>query len=351
VQALLNAWLEALQPIPDLGPETWRFGWPMMDPRAEPRGAEEVRSFHHLAELLREMAEALTRSRRTPVDATKLVSMALEALRQQLIPLQAGAHVVAAPLAAWLEAQTRPTLGPGRETQRRLGRVARAAQTHLDATSALAALHIQIVDRALLESSAQLGQEDGVILESVTALHAWLCAGLDAVYRRSAASDEHVEAFAAFVNSGVRFCAAVRDRQADAWERWGMPPMVRAGTAIKSGEACSTTDLKPAHVRQGEATDTAGEAADTDAAKRTPHGLSVRHPPPPRATGARLRAARAAQPARAASHDLSAASSVLGATAAAANPRIRSQANSTKSRQSSLKPEFDISLFAGVGDI
>lgn len=367
-QTLLNTWLAGLQPTPDLRAELWRFGAPAMGSTEDPGRAEEIPGFRHLADLLREMAEALTRARRSPVDADELLRMALEVLRQQLIPLQAAAREAAAPVLAWLDAQARPTLGPGREAQRRLGQVARAARAHLDATSALAALHMEIVDRALGECGAQLGRTDGMVLDSLTSLHAWLCASLDETYRRSALTDVHIERFAEYFNSGVRLRVAAQQWQADAWDRWGMqPPFV---TPAATPEVPIARDSAPAPIATDDMKPSPASTtvADTPGPIRTQRDETARRSSSDRSKGTRkvvqtreIKTMPGAQKSEAtASHARTVprpaprvakpapGSKPVPAAEIAAKGSRRATASQTS--KPAVKPEFDISLFAQAGE-
>lgn len=212
---LVRAWLSALNPPSDL----WKV-FPGFDPLPGMAGANDGTNdslgdsahLQQFAEVLRVFAEWYGAKRKQPLEMSAAIVALLSNLQAQLRALHAVTREDIVPLMTWLEAQTHPILGPGREAHRRWAAVARAGIAQARALQALQASHMEILDEALTRCSDRLGSDQEPALTSVRGLYDFWVRCADSTYREFAFATTYATQFAAVVDSGSGM------RQA--WRRW-----------------------------------------------------------------------------------------------------------------------------------
>ncbi|MBM4227461.1 MAG: hypothetical protein FJ164_06910 [Gammaproteobacteria bacterium] len=203
-QRLLGAWLRAM------GPGADAFAASGLPPQGA--ASDPTASFQDLAELLCGVAESAQAASSEPVSMTKMCLALIEWLETQLAGLRATVLPALAPWLAWLDTQTHPVLGIGREHHARWAALARAGLAHGKALQHLHGLHLEVLQTALGRCREGLLREDEVIITSLHGLSGWWAETVDTAYRERALEADYARAFGGWVNSA----SALRQ----AWSHW-----------------------------------------------------------------------------------------------------------------------------------
>lgn len=172
------------------------FGFPPLGSHAD-----RTAPFQDFAQLLTLLAEAQGRDLQDTDTVTDACMLLIEWLQAQVAGLQSSVLPALDPYLDWLETQTQPVLGIGRETHARWSALARAGIAHGKALRALHALHLEVLQTALGRCRDALGQDDGEVIDSLYGLSGWWAGIVDDTYRERALEADYARSFADWVNS------------------------------------------------------------------------------------------------------------------------------------------------------
>lgn len=205
---LLRGWLGVLAPPSGLAQVFGDLGVP-----SAPTGdASETPHFRQFAAALREFAEWYGETDTARLDMTGIVALWLGGIRAQVGALAATLAAEGDVLGAWLEAQSRPILGPAREAHARWAAVARAGAAQLRAQRTLQRMHLEALEGALDLCLTRLGDSSLPKIGNVRALFKEWSECVDATYRARALTPDYAQAFGECINAGSALAVA--------WQNW-----------------------------------------------------------------------------------------------------------------------------------
>lgn len=240
---LLRAWLSALSPPSELLKVFPGFvPLPGMGGATDSGndGLGEGAHLQQFAEVLRVFAETYGAKRNQRIDMSNTILALLSNLQVHLKILGVMTRENWVPPIAWLEAQTHPILGPGREAHRRWAALARAGIAHARALQTLRVSHLEILDEALTRCGSQLGRDEEPALTSVRGVYDFWVRCADATYRQFAFTEVYATRFAAVVDSGSALRQAWLRWQAGNFEGFNFAPGETAPRAVARQEVITT---------------------------------------------------------------------------------------------------------------
>ncbi|MEN9727005.1 MAG: Poly(R)-hydroxyalkanoic acid synthase subunit synth [Pseudomonadota bacterium] len=172
------------------------FGLPPQGAARDPTAA-----FQDLAELLDAMAASLGKTPGPTLSMTDVCVALFNWLELQVAGLRTSVLPAIDPFLDWLDTQSHPILGIGRETHARWAALARAGISHGKALQKLQGLHLEVMQTALTRCREDLQQDDDEAITSVHALSQWWSETVDQAYRERALQSDYARAFGEWINS------------------------------------------------------------------------------------------------------------------------------------------------------
>ncbi|MGE0336284.1 MAG: poly(R)-hydroxyalkanoic acid synthase subunit PhaE [Gammaproteobacteria bacterium] len=221
---LLRGWLGVLAPPSGLAQVFGDLGFPS----ASTQDASETPHFRQFATALREFADWYGQSGAAPLDMTEIIALWFEGIRMQVDAVATTLASEGDVLSGWFESQSRPILGPARESHARWAAVARAGGAQLRALRSLQRVHLEVLVHALERCLARLRDPSLPKIGRLRALFREWSECVDETYRARALTPEYAAAFGECVNAGSALHLA--------WQTWqsGMPGAPQASATRRA---------------------------------------------------------------------------------------------------------------------